>query len=153
MEKAVISDTSCIILLDKIGELDLLKKLFGKIIITKKIEEEYGRQIPKWFEVKNPLESTYEKIINLNIDRGEAGAIALSIELEDSLLIIDDLKGRKIVESLGIKFMGTLGIILRAKKQNIIPSVIQIIEKIKQTNFRLTEMLERKVYRDSGELS
>ena len=151
MEKAVISDTSCIILLDKIGELDLLKKLFGKIIITKKIEEEYGIQIPKWFELKNPLESTCEKIINLNIDKGEAGAIALSIELEDSLLIIDDLKGRKIVESLGLKFIGTLGIILRAK-QNIIPSVIPIIEKIKQTNFRLTEMLERKVYRDSGEL-
>ena len=52
MHKTIISDTSCIILLDKIGELEILNKLFGTITTTIEIAREFGSQLPGWFEIK-----------------------------------------------------------------------------------------------------
>ena len=151
MERTVISDASCIILFEKIGELKLLQDLFDKIIITKKVAGEYGKEIPHWFQIRNPAEKTFRKILSMNVDKGEAEAMALSIDLENTLLIIDDLKGRRIAEKLGIKFIGSLGIIVDAKLQHIIFSIKPFMEKIKRTNFRITEKLERKVYENADE--
>ena len=61
MHKTIISDTSCLILLDKIGELDILNKLFGTIITTSEVAEEFGQTLPAWIELGNPQ----TKIINL----------------------------------------------------------------------------------------
>jgi len=52
MHKTIISDTSCIIVLDKIGELNILKELYGTVILTKKIKEEFGSTLHGWFEIK-----------------------------------------------------------------------------------------------------
>lgn len=142
MQKTIISDTSCLILLDKIGELDLLHKLFGTIITTGTVAAEFGKQLPEWIKIKQPTDFHYQTIIEASLDKGEASAIALAVELEDCLLIIDELKGRKFAYQLGIKITGTLGIIVDAKLANHIPSVKQLIEKIKQTNFRLSPNLE-----------
>jgi len=52
--EVIISDTSCLILLHKIGEVELLKKLGSKIFITQIIKNEFGMPLPDWIEVKNP---------------------------------------------------------------------------------------------------
>ncbi len=115
MHKAIISDTSCLILLDKIGELEILNKLFGIIFTTPEVANEFGLPLPSWIELKQPLENTYQSIIEASIDKGEASAIALALELDDCLLIIDDLKGRKYASQIGIPIIGTIGIIVDAK--------------------------------------
>ncbi len=115
MQKAIISDTSCLILLDKIGELEILNKLFGIIFTTPEVANEFGLPLPSWIELKQPLENTYQSIIEASIDKGEASAIALALELDDCLLIIDDLKGRKYASQIGIPIIGTIGIIVDAK--------------------------------------
>ena len=94
MHKTIISDTSCLILLDKIGELDILNKLFGTIITTSEVAEEFGQTLPAWIELRQPTDKNYQSIIEATVDKGEASAIALAIELDDCLLIIDDLKAR-----------------------------------------------------------
>ena len=91
MRKTIISDTSCLILLEKIGNLEILNKLFGTIITTTEVAEEFGLQLPDWFELKQPSDKNYQSIIEASVDKGEASAIALAIELDDCLLIIDDL--------------------------------------------------------------
>ncbi|MBX2961895.1 MAG: DUF3368 domain-containing protein [Cyclobacteriaceae bacterium] len=151
MQNVIISDTSCLILLDKIGELDLLKKLFGEIIITNEIALEFKKDLPDWFIVKEPANKTYQKILEASLDKGEASAIAFAIEQEDCLLIIDDYKGRKYAEQLGIKITGTLGIIVSAKLSGQIKSVKPILNKIKKTDFRLTNELERRTLAKSNE--
>ena len=151
MQKTIISDTSCLILLDKIGELEILHKLFGTIIITSEVAEEFDQMLPAWFEIKQPTDKNYQAIIEFSIDKGEASAIALAVEMVDCLLIIDDLKGRKFAEGLGINIIGTLGIIMDAKLAGIILSVDTILAKIKQTNFRLSPELEIWIRRRSGE--
>ena len=83
--------------------------------------------------------------IEASIDKGEASAIALAIEFDVCLLIIDDLKGRKFAKKIGLKITGTLGIIIEAKLGGHIIAVKPIIDKIKATNFRISETIERAV--------
>lgn len=145
MQKTIISDTSCLILLEKIGELDLLHKVFGEILITQEIADEYGLTLPDWIFVQNPINQNYPKILEANIDKGEASAIALAVELADCLLIIDDLKGRNLAQALGIKITGTFGIIIEAKLSGRISSVKPYLSKIKQTDFYFSEKLEEQI--------
>lgn len=152
MRKVIISDTSCLILLANIGELNLLKSLFGQIIVTKEIADEFQEELPDWFTVQQPLNVIYQKILEASLDRGEASAIAFALEQSDCLLIIDDFKGRRFAEQLGIKITGTLGVIIDAKLSGYIESVRPILSKIKSTDFRLSDDLEKKVLEKSGEV-
>jgi predicted nucleic acid-binding protein len=92
----IISDTSCLILLTKIGELDLLKEFSDKVFVTDTVLKEFGKALPTWIKIKSPADNHYQKILEMEIDPGEASAVALSLETENSILIIDDLKGRKV---------------------------------------------------------
>ncbi len=121
------------------------------IIITQEIADEFKRELPDWFKIENPINKTYQKILEASLDKGEASAIAFAIEQGDCLLIIDDYKGRKYAEQLGIKITGTLGVIIDAKLIGYIKSVKPLLEKIKETDFRLTPELEKKTLEKSGE--
>jgi len=151
MHKAIISDTSCLILLEKIGELELLHKLYGTIITTSEVKVEFGLPLPDWFEIQEPSNKNYQAIIETSIDKGEASAIALAVEYEDCLLIIDDLKGRKYAQQLGLQIIGTIGVIVDAKLFGIIPSIKPLIEKIKLTNFRISDKVEKILLAKAGE--
>jgi len=150
MPKTIISDASCLILLDKIGELEILNKLFGTIITTSEVAKEFGQPLPSWFEIKDPNDKNYQSIIEASLDKGEASAIALAIELDDCLLIIDDLKGRKFAHQLGLITIGTIGVVVDAKLAGIITSVKPVLSKIKATNFRITEQLEELILKRAG---
>jgi len=152
MQSAIISDTSCLILLDKIGELHLLNKLYGRIIVTPEIAREFGQKLPDWFDIKSPINKVYQKILEASLDLGEASAIALAMEQSDVLLIIDELKGRKFAEQLGLSFTGTFGVLINAKLNGFSESIKPALQKIKQTNFRLTEELEKRILLKAGEI-
>ena len=76
----------------------------------------------------------------------------MALEHKDSLIIIDDFKARKVAQQFLLKIIGTLGIILEAKRKNIIPKVSPILNKIKETNFRISEQLESEIWRLADEL-
>lgn len=151
MQHVIIADTSCLILPDKIGELNLLFKTFGQIIVTQEIADEFKKELPDWFRIKNSSNKTYQKILEASLDKGEASAIAFAVEQTDCLLIIDDYKGRKYAEQLGIKITGTLGVIINAKLKGHIKSVKPLLDKIKKTDFRLTPELEKRTLEKSNE--
>ena len=151
MRRNIISDTSCIILFDKIGELEILRKLFGTIITTTLIAKEFGSPLAPWFEIKDPNDKNYQSLIETFLDKVEASAIALAIELENCLLIIDDRKGRRFAEKIGLTITGSAGIIVDAKLKGIISSVGPILLKIRETNFRITDTLEQLILKKAGE--
>ncbi|MEQ9378484.1 MAG: DUF3368 domain-containing protein [Imperialibacter sp.] len=140
MQKVTVVDTSCLILLTKIEQLGLLYKLFGTITITRTIAEEYGHPLPKWVQIINPKEDSL-KIFKAFLDAGEASAIALIMETPSSLLIIDELKGRKVAKEIGIMFTGTLGVLKLASRKGLIPNMPEVVEKIKKTDFRVSDDL------------
>lgn len=151
MQKVIISDTSCLIILDKIGELELLQTLFGRITITNEIADEFNKELPNWFSIQAPKNRMYQVILEASLDKGEASAIALAVEEKDCLLIIDDSKGRKYAEKLRINITGTLGILINAKLSGHIASVKPLLEKIKKTDFRITSDLESIILKKAKE--
>lgn len=139
MPKVVIADSSCLIILSKIGELHLLHLLYEFIYITPEIEREFGESLPEWIIVEDVKDKQFQKYLENQVDIGEASAMALAKETTDSLLILDDLKGRKIAQNLNLVFTGTLGIISKAKEAGHCDVIKPIIQKILQTNFRISQ--------------
>ncbi len=151
MPDVVISDTSCLIILSNINQLDLLKAVYKNIITTPYIVNEFGASLPEWIGIKSAVDQEKQQILALQIDKGEASAIALALEMPGSILILDDLQARTLAEKLGITITGTLGVIIKAKLNGIIPSVKPLLAKIKQTNFRISSALEEIVLKEAGE--
>jgi predicted nucleic acid-binding protein len=147
----VICDTSCLILLSKIDELELLNQLFDKVYTTHEIAREFRKKLPEKIIIQSPQNQHYQEFLQIETDKGEASAMALSYEIPDSILVLDDLKARKLADQLNLKYTGTFGIILKAKKSGIIKEVKPLIEKIRKTNFRFTEELFRIVLNEAGE--
>ena len=95
--------------------------------------------------VKSVSNKEYQHLLLLEVDNGEASAIALSIEEGQALLIVDDNKARKLAAKLNIAYTGTLGVLLKAKQVGIIGSIKPLIEKIQVTNFRFSEKNYREI--------
>lgn len=99
-----ISDTSCLIVLDKINALSVLKDLYSRVLITPEVQEEFGEELPAFIEIIPTKDKKYYSLLKSIVDPGEASSLALALEIDDSILIIDDLKGRKIAQKVGIRF-------------------------------------------------
>ena len=151
MHKTIISDTSCFIVLANIGELELLHKVYEKIVTTIDIATEYGVPLPEWVEIAAVKDHYRQQLLEMQIDKGESSAIALALETPNSTVILDDYKARKIAEKLGIIFTGTIGVIIKAKLKGIIPSVKPLLEKIKETDFRISEDIEFQAIKEAKE--
>jgi predicted nucleic acid-binding protein len=142
MSKIIISDTSCFIILSKIGQLEILQRLFGNVVTTPEIADEFGESLPNWVEIVATKDKYKQQLFEIQVDRGESSAMALSLEMENSLLIIDDYKARKLAKTLNISYTGTIGILILAKNKGIISAIQPFLEKIKETNFRISPELE-----------
>jgi predicted nucleic acid-binding protein len=151
MPKVVISDTSTLILLHKIGQLNLLKAVYHELVTTPEVKEEFGETLPQWIEIKNPSDKKYQTFLETQVDLGEASAIALATDYDDVLLLLDDLKARKLATSLNFKISGTLGVIHRAKQLGLINKVKPLIEKLLATNFRIADNIIKEILRLNNE--
>ncbi|GAB3022455.1 DUF3368 domain-containing protein [Spirosoma pulveris] len=151
MQATIISDTSCLILLDKIGELSLLHTVFGEIVTTQFVADEFGEILPYWITIQNPTNKNSQLVLEATLDKGEASAIALALETGNSLLIIDESKGRKIAKQLGLTVTGTLGVLAQAKLNGHVPLLKPLLEKIQRTNFRISDQLVQEVLKEVGE--
>ena len=152
MPKTIISDTSCLIVLTNIGELDLLRKVYGTIVTTVDIAIEFGEPLPDWIIIEKVADKYRQQLLEMQIDKGESSAIALALEASDSTVILDDYRARKIAEQLGVNYTGTIGVIIKAKINGAIPSIKPILAKIKETDFRLSADIERQALLAAGEI-
>ncbi|MDR0790294.1 MAG: hypothetical protein LBO06_05830 [Bacteroidales bacterium] len=69
MNRTIISDTSCFIVLSKIGRLDLLHQLFGTITTTPEIAEEFGEPLPDWVEIVAVKDIQKLKLFETQVDK------------------------------------------------------------------------------------
>lgn len=103
-------------------------------------------------KIRSAINTHYQQILELQVDKGEASSIALDIESDFCTLIVDDYRARKLATELGIKITGTLGVLVKAKLNGSIESVTPYLEKIRRTNFRLSNELLQQALFESGEL-
>lgn len=151
MHKVVISDTSCLIVLEKINELRLLPKVYQQILTTPEIAAEFGSTFPDWIEIVSAQNKILQHELEARIDLGEASAIALGLEIPECTVILDDLKARKIAESLKINFTGTLGVLVKAKQLGIIASVKPMIKRLHDVGLRFSPEVEEDILKQANE--
>lgn len=147
----VVSNSSCLIILEKLGKIDLLKKLYSRIAIPIAVRDEVfrSRQKPEWIETIKIKQPIAPKILEKSLGDGESEAIALSMELKADLLIIDDLAARKVASELGIKFTGVVGILLEAKERGIIKEIKTYMGWMLKHDFRIS----KSVYDEALEMA
>jgi predicted nucleic acid-binding protein len=143
-ERIVISDTSCLIGLANIGFLDVLRQLFETVTITPEIAAEYGEPLPPWICIQTVSDTDKTAAYNKFLDLGESSAIALAMESDAALLIVDDLQARKFAVSLGLEITGTLGILIRAYDIGLITEFDAAISRLKKTGFHLPANIDLK---------
>lgn len=95
--------------------------------------------MPDWIKIQPVSNKKYQEFLDTQLDSGEASAIALATEYEDVLLILDDLKARKLATQLKFKITGTLGVIHKAKQMSIIDRVKPLIDRLLLTDFRVAD--------------
>jgi predicted nucleic acid-binding protein len=140
MQEKVYVDTSTLIILNKIEALDLLNKIYGNVFITNFINTELSEILPSWIIIEQAYNFEQSILKNFNLGPGESSIIMNVLE-NDGFLIIDDLKARKIATTLSLRFTGTIGILITAKRLGFIHSVKYYLEKIQTTNFRISDAL------------
>jgi predicted nucleic acid-binding protein len=152
--KAVISDTSPINYLILISEIDLLPSMFGSVLIPPAVLKElrshgapfgvrtWAANLPAWVRVTTPTSI----IPGLNVDPGETEAISLAKDYTDSLLIIDDYKGRKVASHVGLLTAGLLNVLEDADRRGLV-IFADAVAKLRATNFRIHEEVLAEFFR------
>jgi predicted nucleic acid-binding protein len=124
-----VPDIGCLLELNKINQLDLLRKLYGKVRITPEVAKGYGMKLPGWIKIKNAKNKNLVREINKTLGTGESSSIALSYETPESLLILDGKEGLETaVARLGLICTGTAGVIRQAYMKGYIESRERALE-------------------------
>ena len=147
----VISNSSPIILLEKVGELFILKELYETVIIPEAVYNEtfksYRKNIkkPGWIIVEKVIDKKKVNFLLNTLGFGESEAIVLALEMKTNLLLIDDFRARVYAKSIGINITGVAGILLNAKEKKIISNVKKILDKLIVSDYRISESLYNSI--------
>lgn len=148
--RKVVSNTTPIISLLKVGRLELLKELYIELFIPYEVyreieagkDKEYYVDLTKigWIRIIK-IENEKSLLFFLDLDKGEAEAIVLANEIDADLIILDETLGRFHAKHIGLKVTGTIGILLKAKENKIIDKIKPILEELTKKGIWLSEKL------------
>jgi predicted nucleic acid-binding protein len=131
----VVSDTSPLTALLTIGAADLLKQLFREVVVPAAVRDELQRShpnLPAWLRVETVKNLAQVQKYAQIVDAGEAEAIELARELHADRLLMDERKGRRLATQEGVPVIGLLGVILLARRNQIIPSARTLLQQLQQ---------------------
>jgi predicted nucleic acid-binding protein len=162
MRPPVISNSSPIIHLGKINQLHLLKDLFGEILIPKAVHEEcvvQGKNRPEvdaiveadWLKVHETTDKNLIKLLRSEIDQGEAESIALAIQIQAGLILLDDSEAREKARLYDLPICGTLGVLLRAKLNGKLSSLSTALTDLQASGFWIQNNLVDRLLLEANE--
>lgn len=147
MHSVVIADAGPLIALSRIDALDLLRGLFGQVLVTEEVRDEAlpaadypGKALiaqafdAGWLVCPGPFETSWQPT-NPGLDAGERSAIAAAVQMPGCLLIIDDRAGRAEAKSHHVAIIGTAAVIGLAKLQGLIPVARLVLEQIQPAGY------------------
>jgi len=158
-----VSNASPLINLARIGQLDLLRRLRGNILIPEAVRYEVvekgagqpgAREVATadWISVRTVSNTALVHALQQELDQGEAEAIVLAIEVSAEWLLMDERIGRDVARHMGVHPIGVVGLLVEAKQRGLIAMVRPILDALRdQAGFRLSEELYRRVLRDVQE--
>ena len=152
----VISDTTPIISLLKINQLELLYHLFGEVQVPDAVYEELISNVKFQKEAEKILRAEYVKKVVVEdkksvtllrratgLDAGESEAIILSDEIKADLLLMDELKGRQVAKQMGLNIMGTVGILMTSFDEELLSAeeIEKCIDVLRSNGRHISEKL------------
>lgn len=146
---SVVADSACLIGLERIEALSILRDTVAEILIPQVVHAEWDRTVP-WILVAQVQNQRVAEALATQVDPGEAEAIALAAERGVAVLL-DDKKARRVAKQMGIKVIGTVGLLLRAKRQGVLPAVKPVIDRLLQVGFRIAPSLYDEALHMAGE--
>jgi len=161
----IVSNTSPILNLAIIGQLDLLRQQFAEVLIPFAVRAELKPETTfpgamavqqaletEWLHVAELKDVRLARALALDLDEGEAAAIALALELGAERILMDEHDGRVKAKALGLRPIGLLGVLLRAKREGALDSVEAAMQMLRQqAGFLIADDLFDQVLREAGE--
>lgn len=156
----VVSNTSPVTNLAAIRQFELLHHLYGELFIAEGVWGElnaFGQAWPgreevaaaSWLERRVVRNTPLVEALRRDLDQGEAETIALALELNADLVLMDEREGRHAAQRLGLKTIGVVGLLLDAKRQGVLPEVRSSLDALRAVGFYLS----RDVYLRGLELA
>lgn len=161
-----ISDSSTLIHLAGIGRLELLKAFYAKIFITpavwqEVVEEGGGRpgaeeltdaRAASWIEIVAPSNESLVRLLERELHKGEAEAIALAIERHAEVIFLDELEARRAAEVYGLRKTGVIGLLIRAKLERKVDSLREELDRLRnEAGFWLGDEVYQQALHEVGE--
>jgi len=107
-----------------------------------------------WIEVAEVKNRAVVEVLLAHLDRSEAEVIALAQERQADLVLLDEKEAREFAERLGLRVLGTLGLLVWAKREGLIAVVREQLDALRrEAGFRISSELYRRVLEEVGELS
>lgn len=159
----VVSNTSPLTNLAAIGLFDLLHKLYDHVDIPVGVWEElnaYEKHWPgrkevvtaEWISKRDVKNLDLVSALRADLDRGEAEAITLALELQADLVLLDEKEGRRMASRLGLQVTGVVGILIVAKEQGYLGQVRPWLDALRNlAGFYLSDAVYTMALRMSGE--
>ena len=149
----VICDASALNYLCRIGHIEVMRSLFGKVVLPPAVVAEMSRQstpesvrsfiasLPNWLEIDAAaqIEPSLAKL-----GAGEREVISLAIELHADLVIIDDKAARRAAERNGLNVLGTLGVLKLAAERNLV-NLATAVRQLCDSGFFMSEELLQSI--------
>lgn len=153
MQAPVISNSSPLIGLHRIGQLHLLHQLFGQLVVPPAVVREVApaTAVPAWIEQRSLQQAIGPQILSASLGPGESEAVSLALEVHARLLLLDDRPARRLAHALQLPVIGTVGILLAAKHRTLLPVVRPSLDALLQHDFRISPRLYQQVLMDAGE--
>lgn len=163
----VISDASTLIHLTSIGKLYLLRENFERVIVPSAVWREVviegesrsgAVEVQQahhqgWIEILEPGDQTLIRLLAQDLHAGEAEVIALALELNADLVLLDETDARKVAELYELQKTGVVGLLIRAKLQGNITSLRQELDHLRERSFWISDDLYRQALKTVGEIS
>lgn len=162
MSVVVVSDASPLINLARAAQFELLRVFYEQVVIPQAVYDEVvvrgkGRDGSKevqhaaWIVTQDPADVLAVRVLTTELGEGEAAAIVLAQEQHASLLLIDEIRGRRIARQLGLQVQGTLGLLARGKREGQIGNLGAVLDLLRARGTWLDERLCAEVLRLVGE--
>jgi predicted nucleic acid-binding protein len=143
-----------------------MKQQFGDVLIPQGVHKELEQLTDPiarksideasregWLRIAHCMDKSLISTLALTLDEGEAEAIALSLEYSSCRLMIDEIEGRRVARNLKVPVVGTLGILLKARREGFIASMSEEVRALRQkAGFFISPQLERDFLREAGEI-
>ena len=160
----VISDTSPLINLAWIGKFSLLQQLYGSLLIPTAVWQEAvekGSGQPgsaeiksaDWIQVTKVQNTTLVMALQQDLDAGEAEAIALALEQNTTLLLMDERLGRMTASHFGLSCTDLIGVLVAAKRQGLLTTLKPDLDMLRRVaGFYISDQLYHRILEDQDEI-